>query len=85
MNAGRRHRPDGARAANSPVVWRETEKFVLAEIALDLKNGSQFARRDASHQIDDWRLEPSLMAYAEDDSGAFTGLHHPLRVGERQT
>ena len=46
----------------------QAEKLVLAEIAFDLQNGSQFACRDASHQIDDRRLEPSLMAYAEDDS-----------------
>ena len=74
MDAGSGERAVGRENwRQAPVVRRQGEEFVLAEIGLDLQDLAELAGLEALAQLDHGRLEAALVAYAQRDAGLFDG------------
>ena len=82
VNAGGRQRPgriDGLR--QSPIVRRQFQEQILAEIALHQQRIAEFAGRKPLSHLDHGGLEPAFVADTQLNAGLVHGRNRSLRVG----
>ena len=77
--------PTGAlRRRQAPVVGRQLQEQVLAEVRLDRQGGAERARPDLRHEVEDRRLEAPFMADAERQPRRGDRRDRTLRLGRRR-
>ena len=85
MNAGRGKRPDRIGAIRqSPVIARQFQELVLAEIAFQQQRIAEFAGRKPLAHLDNSGLEAPFVSDAQLDTGLPHRRNRRLRIGHRR-
>src|SRR5579875_1290512 len=86
MNAGRRERADRRELRReAPIVERQREKFLLAEIALHEQRLSELSRGEPAAEITDGGFEAALVPDSEHQAGFRDGLQRAFGLRPRGT